>query len=421
MKKEYTKKSLKEMIAGHQLDVILEDLLDLLSKYLKNNNDKPVEKIYDAVILVSGKYKSVIHENILGIIDPKEVALQKSQIGYSLISLVNDLPEKVLSYINTHTNDNDKIGEITVREQILKKEDRNYLYDAFLSFSSKDLAEARHFCEELRGQGLRIFMSSEVMKANIGNSFFEKIEYALERSQHFILLCTPNSMDSEWVKTEYETFYNEYFIKDKHKRKFLLMKGSKYKIDLVPSLFRRLQFAENTNEVIAVILGKEPHQIVNAKKRSLTCNLKVIIPILFSIVGVIYILNSNYSNSKSTDTKSQVSTSLMENARLQLKVDTFPTDQLVKTALSDFNLEKNSKHSVKEAVQMLMWKGVDSSTIATATFETHSEIWGKLPTKLEVCIWTKTYTPNCYGIRFQRADLRDEYFKGNQTYIELCY
>lgn len=244
------------MIAEHQVDVLLDDLFDILSTYLKYNDDKQVEKIYDVIILTSGKYKSVIHENLLGIIDTKEVTLQKNQIGYSLLTLVNGVPEKVFAFVNKQSNFNPELVEVTVREKILRKEDTGYLYDAFLSFSSKDLVEAKHLCEELRGYGLRIFMSSEIMKANIGDSFFEKIDYALKRSQHFILLCTPNAIESEWVKTEYETFYNEYFIKDKSERNFLLYKGKKYSIEVVPALFRRLQFAENTNEVLGVFLGK---------------------------------------------------------------------------------------------------------------------------------------------------------------------
>jgi len=158
MKKEYNKKILKEMIAEHQLDVLLDDLFDVLSTYLKHNDDKPVEKIYDAVILTSGKYKSVIHENLLGIIDSKEVTLQKNQIGYSLLTLINGMPEKVFVFVNKQTTTNPEILEATVREKILSKEDAGYLYDAFLSFSSKDLIEAKQLCEELRGYGLRIFM-----------------------------------------------------------------------------------------------------------------------------------------------------------------------------------------------------------------------------------------------------------------------
>lgn len=278
------------MIAEHQVDVLLDDLFDILSTYLKYNDDKQVEKIYDAIILTSGKFKSVIHENLLGIIDTKEVTLQKNQIGYSLLTLVNGIPEKVFAFVNKQSNFNPELVEVTVREKILKKEDTGYLYDAFLSFSSKDLVEAKHLCEELRGYGLRIFMSSEIMKANIGDSFFEKIDYALKRSQHFILLCTPNAIESEWVKTEYETFYNEYFIKDKSERNFLLFKGKKYSIEVVPALFRRLQFAENTNEVLGVFLGKDTFHIHETKKQNKIENSVInrrnfIITILLTSIG----------------------------------------------------------------------------------------------------------------------------------------
>lgn len=297
------------MIAEHQLDVLLEDLFDVLSTYLKHHDDKPVEKIYDAVILTSGKYKSVIHENLLGIIDSKEVTLQKNQIGYSLLTLVNGMPEKVFVFVNKQTTTNPEIVETTVREKILSKGDTGYLYDAFLSFSSKDLIEAKQLCDELRGYGLRIFMSSEIMKANIGNSFFEKIDYALKRSQHFILLCTPNAIESEWVKTEYETFYNEYFIKDKNERNFLLYKGEKHTIDVVPALFRRLQFAENTNEVLGVFLGKDTIPFQETKKQSKIENNVIsrrnfIITLLLTSIGsVLYVFRVRFFHGNSIAVK----------------------------------------------------------------------------------------------------------------------
>ena len=57
-----------------------------------------------------------------------------------------------------------------------------------------------------------------MLNAFFEDKTFEKIDFALKSSKSFVLLSTTNSMSSEWVKTEYETFFNEYFISNKNER-----------------------------------------------------------------------------------------------------------------------------------------------------------------------------------------------------------
>jgi hypothetical protein len=434
MEKVYTKNALKELIAEGHLDLVFDNLLDSLSIYLKDKNNKKVEKIYDAIILNSGKYKGIIHEEILGIVDSKEASVRKSQVVSALLLLINHLSEDVISFKNN--NKNESAYYPSIREQIAGKENYHYLYDIFLSFSSKDLAESQQFCEELRGNGLRVFMSSEVMKANIGNSFFEKIDYALQNSQHFVLLCTPNAMRSEWVKTEYETFYNEYFIKNKANRKFLLLKGRYYDISVVPTLFKRLQFAETTQQILTVFLENDTNTNadIGANKSKTVFSIKYVTIGLICIFTLMFfhVYGTLKYNSALNPTQLTLSNTLTQlpnenkklivspdEARERLRMDQNPTVQLVQMALSDFSFKHSTKPSAEEAIQMLQWLGVEPNTIKNVKFSKHTEVWGKLPTKLEICIWVNTYNMECYGIRFQRSDLI-QYSQSNDTYIEIC-
>jgi hypothetical protein len=67
-------------------------------------------------------------------------------------------------------------------------------------------------------------------------------------------------MNSEWVKSEYETFYNEFYMKQKQERKFLIYKGEDFNIEKVPVLFRRLQLAEKVQQVIEVLIEAKENE-----------------------------------------------------------------------------------------------------------------------------------------------------------------
>jgi hypothetical protein len=256
---------LKIKVAEHQIDELIEEMFKLLTAYLALQKERHVSEIYDSLILVTGKYKSIKHENILGIIDPKDFTIESNKIGYSLLSIINSIPDIVFE---TNIFDTHEIE--STREKIKKiNATDDFKYDIFLSFSSKDLNEAKTLAEALRGYGLRVFISDEALKSNVGTSFFEKIDYALNNSKNFILFVTAFAMQSEWVKTEYETFYNEYFIPHKGQRKFIIFKGADFEQATVPSLLKRLQFANSINEILESFLEQEDlnQQTIEEKRR----------------------------------------------------------------------------------------------------------------------------------------------------------
>lgn len=81
-------------------------------------------------------------------------------------------------------------------------------YDLFISFASGDEDLVRPLWQDLTSSGLRVFWSDATLRELAGSSWFDVIERSLERSRHLLLVCTPKSLASKWVKREYVAFLN---------------------------------------------------------------------------------------------------------------------------------------------------------------------------------------------------------------------
>jgi hypothetical protein len=255
--KIYNKEYFKQLIAKNQIENLIEELFKYFNHFLQSYPDSKIQSEYDSLIIISGRYSSLKQEQKLGIIESKEFQLNVNILNKSLLDIVNGLPLYFFNFLNKGTIPSSELA-IDIRSQTINAHNDSFFeYDAFFSFSTEDLKEAKFICDELRGYGLKIFLSNEALKVNTGTSFFEKIDVALNRSKHFILLSSANSMKSEWVKTEYETFYNEYYIKNVSQRRFIILKGKHFLYDAVPNILKRLQFANSSKEVIVSLLNKE--------------------------------------------------------------------------------------------------------------------------------------------------------------------
>lgn len=128
--------------------------------------------------------------------------------------------------------------------------ENEFKYDVFLSFASKDRELVKPIYQELSILGLRVFWSDEVLKKYIGQSFFEIIQDALIRSKHFILFCSHNSMNSAWVKQEYEVFFSECYIKSNRERFIFLMPDKNFNKSSLPSLFKNIQLCTDVKDIL---------------------------------------------------------------------------------------------------------------------------------------------------------------------------
>jgi len=114
-------------------------------------------------------------------------------------------------------------------------------YDAFLSFASHDEEIVKPLWQELCQNGLRVFWSDASLKSSIGQSWFDVIQNSLINSEHLILICTTNSMKSEWVKEEYQTFYSQCYLKSNKKRRLILKLEDSFNVDSLPPFLKNIQ------------------------------------------------------------------------------------------------------------------------------------------------------------------------------------
>lgn len=71
--------------------------------------------------------------------------------------------------------------------------------DVFLSYSSADREAARRFAERLGEEGLTVWWDAAL---RAGETFDEVIENALKAAKSVIVLWSPRSVTSRWVRAE---------------------------------------------------------------------------------------------------------------------------------------------------------------------------------------------------------------------------
>lgn len=231
---------LKELIASGSANDAIKNIfsvLDSLDDLQKSHFG--IKSFYNDLVIVAGNFNNLKNQEIIGVLDRAQISIESNRINKAILTIIDDLQ-------NFSFN---KFEEKAPK----KLNGSSFEFDIFLCFSSKDLKEAKALWEKLTKHGYSVFMSEEALKFDAGTSFIEKIEFALENSQHFILFCTDNSLLSEWVKTEYETFFNEFYIPNKEKRKIIVYKENAEMAQKVPLLLRRLQTSNNLESIIKSI------------------------------------------------------------------------------------------------------------------------------------------------------------------------
>jgi hypothetical protein len=73
-------------------------------------------------------------------------------------------------------------------------------YSCFISYSSKDEAFAKCLYVDLQSRGVRCWFAPLDMRS--GRKLHEQIDEAIRLHERLLLILSPHSMDSEWVKTE---------------------------------------------------------------------------------------------------------------------------------------------------------------------------------------------------------------------------
>lgn len=142
-----------------------------------------------------------------------------------------------------------------------------YDHDVFLCFASADKEQAKAIYYQMSLGGLRVFWAYETLKNNIGQSFFSVIQDALTHSEHFVLICTNNSMQSKWVREEYEIFFSQCYIPSNRERRLLLYCDANFDKSLLPTLLKNIQIATSINKFIKKIGGVNRQELLNENKK----------------------------------------------------------------------------------------------------------------------------------------------------------
>lgn len=89
-------------------------------------------------------------------------------------------------------------------------EANNQTYDVFISSKSEDYKSAQQICDYLIANNLSVFFADTELK-KLGNADYSKvIDDALDCSKHMIVFGSKiEYIESEWVRYEWDTFFNE--------------------------------------------------------------------------------------------------------------------------------------------------------------------------------------------------------------------
>lgn len=209
-------------------------------------------------------------------------------------------------------------------------------YDVFLSFSSSDIEIARHIWEEFTKNGVRAFISDETLKSRIGQSFITAIQHALEKSDNFVLLATPSSLESAWVREEYETFYVQKYIPSDRSNRLFILKTSDIELPKLPFMLRNIQISESVDSILNTI-GKFSALKLREENLRLRKKIKKLESENYRLNELI-LTNKNIGNDVQTESGFNDNADKVESAQPNIYVDTSKRSQITQQQL-DFVVE----------------------------------------------------------------------------------
>lgn len=245
-----TRDQLRQWIAENRFVDALPPLQRAVDGYAQAHPQLPsLRGFSDAVLQRQGQFNGIQQNKILGILESNEEQALLDDLRRGLLLLLDQLPADFWNYWQQHqAQQQSEREQLQARLQQLQQ-DAAFEFDIFLSYSTKDRSEAHPVWEQLRGYGLRVFLSDEALKYKVGTSFSDKIQWALAHSRHYVLLATPHALQSDFVHTEGTTFFDQFYIKNKENRRFIILKGQGFNAEQLPIFWRSLQFADTVDQI----------------------------------------------------------------------------------------------------------------------------------------------------------------------------
>ncbi len=119
--------------------------------------------------------------------------------------------ETISEYFRAQNSFTDNMGHMTKPVGVLEMAnggdaatkqttEKNYIYDLFISYSTRDSKAARKINDTAEANGLTCFLAEKDLKG--GDEWADRIREALNTSSEVVILITPNSIKSPWVQRE---------------------------------------------------------------------------------------------------------------------------------------------------------------------------------------------------------------------------
>jgi uncharacterized protein (TIGR02145 family) len=100
-----SKKEFKLLIASDQVEEAIDQLFNLINLYVERHSDQDIGDIYDILVNNSAKYKGLVHDQNLGIIDSDEAKITKAEVNKGIMYVINGLPESVFLFAKELENE----------------------------------------------------------------------------------------------------------------------------------------------------------------------------------------------------------------------------------------------------------------------------------------------------------------------------
>ncbi len=256
-----TIKELKEIIAGGKINEAIRFILKKTEDFHseKNISDTDDQNFFIQLSARLNTAEENFHKNLISSTDNQRI---KDQVVNALLNKFDNLSSEFKNWLEN--SEKPKSAKIVDS----KLPNNSFLYDIFLSFSSKNLEEAYKVFNVLKENYLRVFMSEVSLKEHSGKSFVDLVNEAICGSEHFVLLCTPEAMESDWVNIEVGAFFNSCYIKSRYARKMFILKGKGYSDDLFDRkpMFSTIQLSDTVEDIIELL--PKQHILKNLHNRN---------------------------------------------------------------------------------------------------------------------------------------------------------
>jgi WD40 repeat protein/GTPase SAR1 family protein len=124
-------------------------------------------------------------------------------------------------------------------------------FDVFVSHSSKDKRLVRSIAMRLKSAGLKVFFDEWEIAP--GDLIGQRIEHGLQASRNLLLCMSPNSVKSDWVKLEHQTF----LFRDptNSRRRFIPLLLEECKVPDILRQFLYLDWRDKSDDGFAKLLA----------------------------------------------------------------------------------------------------------------------------------------------------------------------